>query len=371
MICVKCKREVPDAPYCCQCGARQEKAPRRTKRANGTGYVYKRGKYWYAQVTTSAGVEDKGGKRRCLRRTRTKGGFATKTAALLFIDELRASEVRKVPTLLDLWELYKDNDLPRLSESKQIGYKKARDRLEPIIKRKIDSLTTADLQGVVNENSSSFYTARDMKVLLSHFYKRALADQFVTVNLSQFITLPELEEKESVPFTPQEVSAMWKAYADGEIFLGYLLLMIYTGMMPGELFACKKSMIDFDKCEIYGCGKKTKKRKTSVIIFPEIVKPVLEALCAWTEGDKLQPQYETEWYDRYHETLKKIGVRDLPPYSCRHTTGTEAAKLNLTAPVIQKIMRHAKITTSQRYIHLGEADARAGINSLPGALPSS
>ena len=123
-------------------------------------------------------------------------------------------------------------------------------------------------------------------------------------------------------------------------------------------------MIDFDRCEIYGCGKKTKTRKSNAIVFADSVKPVLQELCALYDSNLLYPRDEKYFYEAYHETTKRIGIRDLPPYSCRHTTGTEAAKQNLNASTIQKIMRHAKITTSQRYIHLGADEAHSGLNSI-------
>lgn len=298
------------------------------------------------------------------QKYKRKGGFKTKKEAVLYLETLRQSEARKVPTLLDLYLVYEKNDLPKLSATKQTAYKKARERLEPIIGRKIDSLTTADLQNVINSQASSHYTARDMKTILSKLYQRACADQFVSSNLAQFITLPELEEKEPEPFTAEEVKKMWTAFADGDTFAGYMLLMIYSGMMPGELLACKKSMIDFDRCEIYGCGKKTKLRKTSTIVFAESVKPVLQSLCGVDDSDKLYNHNEKTFYTHYKSAIERMGIRDLPPYSCRHTTGTEAARQNLNAAIIQKIMRHAKITTSQRYIHLGTDEAHSGINAI-------
>ena len=94
----------------------------------------------------------------------------------------------------------------------------------------------------------------------------------------------ELEEKEAEAFTEEEVFKIWDAYGDGDDFAGYLLVMIYSGMMPGELLACRNTMVDFDKCEIYGCGKKTKFRKKSVIVFADAVKPIIQILC---ENEKL------------------------------------------------------------------------------------
>ena len=330
-------------------------------RGNGTGTAFKRGKTWTAQYTKYMFRDENG---RLVRRYATKGGFSTKRDALEYIATLKAGENRRVPTLLELYQTWEQSDLPKLSANRQTASKKARQRLEPIIGRRIDELTTADLQECVNSQSNSYYTARDMKSLLSHLYRRACADQFVPSNLSQFIVLPELEEEEPVPFTAEEVDRLWAAFAAGDSFVGYLLLMIYSGMMPSELLACRKSMIDLDRCEIYGCGKKTTVRKERPIVFADVVRPVVEELTMLYGGDKLYPYHKTEWYAAYHEATARVGVRDLPPYSCRHTTGTEAARNNLSAPMIQQIMRHAKITTSQRYIHLGTDEAHSGLNTL-------
>ena len=358
----KCGCELPDeAVYCFRCGRKYNPTRTAKRRGNGQGTAYKRGNTWTAQATQYTWITKDGIRHQKLLR---KGGFKTKKEAIAYLETLRAGEVRKVPTLLSLYTAWEENELPKLSKDKKSAYKKARQRLDSLMGRKIDNLTTEDLQSVVNGNSTSFYTARDMKSLLSKLYKRAIADRFVQSNLASFIVLPELDEKDPVPFTADEVQKMWGAFADGDTFVGFLLLMIYSGMMPGELLACRKDMIDFDRCEIYGCGKKTKTRKKGVIVFADIVKPVLQELCSFYNGEKLYPHVESEWYHEYHDATQRIGVRDLPPYSCRHTTGTEAAKQNLNAPAIQKIMRHGKITTTQRYIHLGTDEAHAGINQI-------
>ena len=363
MNCKKCGSElIENALYCHFCGRPVNYTPSQKKRGNGQGTAYKRGSTWTAQITMYSYLGENGKLRQKLKR---KGGFKTKRDALAYIETLKASDERKVPSLLELYTVWEKTELPKLSKDRQTASKKARERIEPIIGRRIDTLTTADLQSVIDDNSTSYYTAKDMKTLLSHLYKRACADRFVPTNLTQFIVLPELKEKEPEPFTEEEVKKMWNAFADGDVFIGYLLLMVYSGMMPGELFDCRKSMIDFDRCEIYGCGKKTSTRKTNAIVFADVVKPVLEELCTLSDTDKLCNKWETEWYDEYHKATKRIGIRDLPPYSCRHTTGTEAAKQNLNASIIQRIMRHGKITTSQRYIHLGTEEVHSGINSVP------
>lgn len=370
MICLHCSAELPqDAAFCCYCGKsvveKEKPAHAPKKRGNGQGCVFRRGNAWTAQVTRYYYIGDDEKRH---RKTKSKGGFKTKKAAMEAIPLLFGGHEKKPPTLLDLWTRYSENDMLSLSKSKQTSYKIARKRLEPIIGFSIDSITTAILQDLVNEEASSYYTARDIKNLLSKLFVMAMADQYVTINLAKFIVLPANEEKEPMPFTDGEVQTMWKAYAAGDVFVGYLLLMIYSGMMPAELFACRKNMIDLEKCEIYGCGKKTKKRKENPIIFAECVRPVVEELCAChPEDEMLCYLYRTEFYDEYHNATSRLGIRDLPLYACRHTTGTAAARQNLSAPIIQQIMRHAKITTSQKYIHLGSEEAHFGLNAMKTA----
>ena len=190
-----------------------------------------------------------------------------------------------------------------------------------------------------------------------------MADGYVPTNLASFIVVPQNEEKEPEAFTSEEVQKIWKSYGEGNTFLGYVLLMIYSGMMPAELLACKTDMVDLEKCEIFGCGKKTKKRKKeSPIVFASAITPVVEnlianahdgALCCWTP----------RWFRiKYYEAISDAGVRPLRPYACRHTTATALAELGVSAPIIQEVMRHMKITTTQKYIHLSSNNAHAGID---------
>lgn len=365
MTCRKCNKTIPEgSAFCNWCGAAQEVKKSARKRGNGGGTAFKRGKTWTAMVSLGSYVEEVDGKK-VLRRVRaTKGGFRTKSEALEYIPTLKNQNGKKVPTILDLWNSWSRSDMTKLSDSKQTAYEIAKDRLKPIWARRIDTLVSDDLQNVVNSATKTYYPARDMKTLLSHFYKRAMRDQYVTINLANFIVLPELEEQSPEPFYEEEVAAIWELYRTGETFAGYILLMIYSGMMPGELMSCKTDMIDFDKHEIYGCGKKTKKRKDTPIVFSDFVSPVLKDLCTMSKNGKLLAINKDRFYTVYYETLEKAGCRKLTPYSCRHTTATDAVKKNIAPSAVQELMRHAKLETTQRYIHMGREDAHNAANAM-------
>ena len=363
VFCRKCTKELlPGAAFCPWCGRPVDYTPPRKKRGNGQGTVWKRGNSWYAQVTLYVMATEEGD--RLIQRRRTKGGFATKKDALDYISQLRGAQSGKVPTLLDYYTIWERNDSQKLSNSKRCAYLIARRRLDDVIGLKVNELTLTTLQNCLDSQVSTYYPAKDIKDLLSKLFQKAMADQVISVNLSKYLTLPKLAETEAEPFTADEVQAFWKAFAAGDTFAGYPLLMIYSGMMPGELLSCKKSSIDLDACEIRGAGKKTKTRKDTPIVFPEILSPVVAALMESSRGDKLVTMNKDAWYDEFRALLSRCKVRPLPPYSCRHTTGTEAARIGVEAPILQKIMRHAKITTTQRYIHLNTDDTHNGINKL-------
>lgn len=367
MICKKCHKEIPDgSAYCNHCGFKQTRPEKNTKsRGNGQGTAFRRGKTWTAQWTVGTKITENG-KAQAIRKS--KGGFATKRDALAYAANPPSIVSRKTPTLRDYYTTWSKSNLPKLSTSKQTAYGIAWKRLTPLYDVPVSDITIGALQAQIDTEAPTYYPARDMKTLLSHLLKRAVAEGHAKANLSEYIELPTLNEKEAVPFSPEEIGKMWDAYASGNKFFGYPLLMIYTGMMPGELFRLKKSMVDFDNCEIVGIGIKTKKRKEAIMVFPEFIAPVLEDLCERSKSkiDNVLCMNRDKFYDLYHQELTGIGVRDLPPYSCRHTTATALANLDIAPYVIQEVMRHTQFTTTKRYIHQNTEDKHKALSKIKG-----
>ena len=362
MKCRKCKIELPDdAKFCMKCGAKQQISPRSKTRGNGQGCAIKRGNTWTAIWTEEYYITD--GKLH--QKRRWKGGFKSKTAALAFAAN-PAQDTHETPTLRSYWEGWKRSDMLDLSKSKQTAFLIAWGKLEALAGKQMAELTINDLQRCVDSKATTYYPAKDMRTLLSHLYKRAVAEGNARTNLAEFVRLPPLEEKELQPFTEQELRLLWDAYGRGETFLGFVLLMIYSGMMPGELFAFKKDMVDWDTHEIRGCGLKTKKRKETPIVFPEMIAPVLQNLIdnSQSRAGYVLGMNKDNFYTAYHAALARAGVRDLPPYSCRHTTATALALGNIAPSVIQEVMRHTKFSTTQRYIHPDTASAHAAVNTM-------
>ena len=347
-----------------------EKKRRTKSRGNGTGTAFKRGNSWTAQVVVGWKIiaEDKP-----LRAiTRSKGGFKTRDAALQYCPVLKAGGHQKpqsAPTVMKYWDTFMDGPYKALSASKQQAYRTAWKKLESIQHVPIDQLTVADLQQVVSEKCSSYYTTRDVRALLISLYRIAAAEGWVRQEIPTFIQLPALEETEQTPFSETEQANLWKLYEAGDLRAAAPLLMIYTGMMPGEAMALKVEQIDLEGHRIHGAGMKTKVRKATDIVLAEAIVPLVQDLIDHAqESGYIWKRVEKEWYDNYYAALEAAKCRRLTPYSCRHTTATALAITEGIAPqTVKKVMRWSTAKMLDRYAHPDQADTLAAVNQIKKA----
>ena len=371
MICTSCSREIPDdAVMCCYCGRRFVRKPRKgsPKRPNKTGSVYKRGTTWEAQVVVGYKEPKKPGGQPVPIKKR-KSGFATRAAALIACADLMrggGSKPAEAPRLLTYWETYKAGEYAHLSDSKQTAYRIAWDKLKTIQTARVDQLTVQDLREAVSSVAKTYYPARDCKTVLTALFTLAGADGFADKALPSYIVLPSLEEKERETFSDEEQKALWKLYESGDRRAAIPLIMIYTGMMPGEAMALKVEHIDLEQRLISGVGMKTKVRKKTPIVISEFLLPVMEDLI-----DHAQPSgyiwrhNEDLWREDYYAALDAAKIRRLTPYSCRHTTATALAITNGIAPqTVQKVMRWSTSKMLDRYAHPQLSDALSAVDIL-------
>ena len=159
-------------------------------------------------------------------------------------------------------------------------------------------------------------------------------------------------------FTDAEQSDLWKLYESGDIRAAIPLLMIYTGMMPGEMQRLKVENINLDNRKITGIGMKTKVRRESPVFLPNDILPVVEDLIANAQlSGYLWPRNEDKWYADYYAALESAGCRRLEPYCCRHTTATRLAITENIAPqTIRRMMRWSTTKMLDRYAHPAESD---------------
>lgn len=333
-------------------------------RANGTGSVYldSRSKRWIAQVVIGKSYNSEGK----IRFQYKRKSFAKKTDALKAISGMETEQLRPSFTLSYYYQAFLNGKGNTLSYSKQHAYRMAYTRLKSLHNIPMRDLTINDLQAVL-QSVATFYTAKDVRTLLTALFKLAAADDR-TINpvLPSLLTIPKLEETQVEPFTEEEQIMLWLSYESGNIDAAIPLIMIYTGMMTGELRQLRKSMINLEEKEITGVGLKTAERKKKTVLLPDDIIPVLEDVISKTKTDELYQITKDVFYRRYYNALQEAGIkRKLSPYSCRHTTATVLAIHENVAPqTLQRIMRWKSTRMMDRYVTPSDQDARNAVNKI-------
>lgn len=331
-------------------------------RANGTGSVYKRKDRpgWTAQIVD--GFKPNGSPRYI-----RKGGFKTKTDAIKALSSLKAEHKIKLPTVAHYYKVFCKGRGANISKDKKKAYDIAYSRMEAYHNTPVNELKVADMQELINNSCKTFYPAKDLRTVLRHILKRAAADDLpVNPNLPDLLELPKLEEQKREPFTEDEQIALWLSYEAGNKPAAVPLIMIYTGMMTGEMRQLEAYMIDLENQQISGDGLKTDERRTKNILIPDDIVPLIQDLMEQKPEGRIFTMSEEDFYKMYYKALKDAGiVRHLTPYSCRTTTATTLAVHREVAPqVVQRVMRWKSTKVMDRYVNPDDSDARKALGRI-------
>ncbi len=348
MECKKCKKEIANTPYCQYCGAKQivNKKKNVKKRGNGQGYARKRGNVWQAEVNFI---------HQGYRTTKTKSGFKTKKEALEYIPILRG-ETSEPKTIEDLYNIWSDRHYNSITDNKMTAYKRAYNRLSDIKFREIHSIRYDELQRIV-DSIESYYNKRDLKTVIKGIYTVGRKNDFSLQDISNLLELGEVPKPKKEIFTKEEINILWENLAN-EPFVKYILIMIYTGMRPGELQNLTFDMIDFSKHQIIGAGIKTDLGKEQPIFYPDEISDILK---------DYQPSLRKKAFNvNFKRVITELGLNpNLTANCCRHTTATILAEKGVSPAIVQRILRHSTPTTAlKNYTHISENTIKDTLNSI-------
>ena len=164
---------------------------------------------------------------------------------------------------------------------------------------------------------------------------------------------------------------LWAAYEGGCLDAAFALIMIHTGMMPGELQQITATMIDYEHSFISGAGLKTDIRRDTPIVIPDCLVPVLMDVCEQIGAKPDEPIIGVKkhaFYDHYYHGLEVACTRKLEPYCCRHTMATALAiDENIAPQTVMKVMRWKSTKMLDKYAHPDLFDAHKAVNQVQAA----
>lgn len=346
MVCIKCKKGIPeDALFCPYCGKKQTATPRKKKkRANGMGSVIKkpgnRLKPWEAQ---KAGIY--------------VGCYATRAEAeqaLARLTDVRMSETFNM-TFAEIYKKWKPTHDRTITESGRSGYAFAYNHCAPLHDKVFRKLRTSDFQAIINEMEDkglSKSSCGKVVQLFGQLSKWAIQEEICHTNYAQFVTISATQKSEKKPFTTEQIQAIQKATSPAK---DIALVLIATGCRPNELFSAKTADCHDN---YFISGSKTEAGRDRVIpvsslgleAYRRLLSSAGESLIDGYSGNREYRNFAKRDWKKLMEEVKICGMS---PYNCRHTYSTLAVQAGVKPEILQKIMGHADYnTTLGVYTHL-------------------
>lgn len=371
MLCIKCKQEIPDiSVYCMFCGKKQvstSAAPvKKPHNPNGTGTVFKRGRTWSARVRVKRhGV---------IVSERTKGGFATRADAINYLPQLRAMENggSKSHTVDEIFQMVQQSKKwLEITPDKRSHYMTAYKRMECIYDRDVASLRYSELQNLVDGIEGAFYPKRDVKTILQKIVDMAVLEEVCSSSKSEVIRCIEPPSKPLTgkdARTPEEMQAIWDDWnKTHDLITGYALIMAYTGMRTGELFAQDVTQVKPAGQVIVG-GIKTEAGKNREIPIADCIVPIVQAVLPQARYGMVAYD-ENAYYSNWAQMIQRTGIRPLGSYCQRHTCYTRLHELvpAVSDVVINSIIGHSNSKISKlanSYGHISLSAKLEAVNRL-------
>lgn len=318
------------------------------KNPNGYGSVFKlsgnRRRPWTARVTVGWTDEGK-------QIYEYLGYFESRPDAMVALAEYNKDPYDVNARKLTFEEVYKylmkdlfpDGANTDAEKSREKGYKMAFNHSEVLHEKTFINLRKAHLQEVIDNCPRGQSTKLKINTLFNQMYRVAMENDWVEKDYSKFVRVPRvIKETSRTPFTLEEIDLLWKNLNKYD-FLDTVLIMIYTGLRPGELVTIENENIFIDKRYMIG-GLKTEAGQNRIIPIHKKIKPLIEKrisnkkyLILNKRGGKMS--YNTYLSDRWNPLMDQLKLKH-KPHDCRHTFATLMDNAGANKLSIKKIMGH-------------------------------
>jgi integrase len=348
-----------------------------------SGHVFKRkgkrGAVWYGKFRLPDGRQQK--KRlgpAWTGKTAPPDGYFTKGKAEKHLDELlRQTREGTLPGLVQTGKTFADATEEWLAYSENVRDCKPstlRDYRNMVRvldrefgKRKIESITTQDIDLWVSGYGGSNRTRQKYLVCLGSIFKRAMKVYGLPRNPADLVERPRVRRAAKIDvLRPEEVLALVRA-ADSDQDAAIFHTAAFAGLRIGELLALRWRDVDFTRRTIHVRENWTQGETTTPKGGSERAVPMAEEVAERLARLGQRPYFTAEddlvfctergrhvgyksLKERYRAALKAAGLReDFRFHNLRHTFGSTVIR-HADSREVMEWMGHADLTTTRRYL---------------------
>jgi integrase len=348
-----------------------------------SGHVFKRkgkrGVVWYAKFRLPDGRQQK--KRLGLawtEKTAPPDGYFTKGKAEAYLDELlRQARDGSLPGLVqtgktfadaaDEWLAYSENVRDCKPSTLRDYRNMARVLVREFGKRKIETITTQDIDLWISGYGGSNRTRQKYLVCLGSIFKRAMKVYGLPRNPADLVERPRVRRAAKIDvLRPEEVLALVRA-AESDQDAAIFHTAAFAGLRMGELLALRWRDVDFTRRTIHVRENWTQGETTTPKGGTERAVPMAEEVAErlarlgqrdhFTTDDDLvfctargQHVGYKSLKERYRAALRAADLReDFRFHNLRHTFGSTVIR-HADSREVMEWMGHADLTTTRRYL---------------------
>ncbi len=325
------------------------------KNPNGYGSIFKlsgkRRKPWAVRITTGWTEEGK-------QIYGYLGYYKTRPEAVAALADYNKNPYdlsEDKMTYKDMYELFKKERFPKFTKQNKNIYNMSFNLSSKLHDLIFKDIRKHHMQSVIDNCDKSHETKKKIKTLFNQLYKIGMENDLVEKDYARFVEMPSnITPSERKPFSVDEIDLLWDNVGKVD-YVDTILIMIYTGLRPGELVEIKKETVNLEERFFRG-GFKTVAGTNRIIPIHKKIHHLIDRrmmcrsdyLITNNEGYKMT-------YDAYYNAFNKVINQlklDHKPHNCRHTFATMMDNSGANKISIKRIMGHAsQNVTDSVYTH--------------------
>ena len=265
-------------------------------------------------------------------------------------------------TFAEVYERWAEKKFDEISASNVNGYKASYKLCGSLQGMKFSDIKLIHLQHIVDTSGKNYPALKKLKVLLNQVFDYAVMHEVITKDrhIVEYLNIGK-EEKSTkhYRFTDQELDTLWR-WAPGNEYVQVILMMIYSGVRPGELMNVNRKNVDLEagffeieKGKTANAARKVPIHHRTMPFFVNWMKKGTERLITNTSGQPFRfDTNHTSYTDTYWTpVLKDLGIltykndkgdiADHLPDDTRHTFTTLWSEKHLDEAMRRKIQGHS------------------------------